>query len=342
MPPWHADPHYGQFADSPSLTTAETQTLLRWIAQGSPQDAGADPLAEPLPPIEEWPLGKPDYIVKLPHPEEIPATGVLDYRRIRIESPIHEDVWLGASVVKPGNRKVLHHIIVFAHYEGSLRDGGLRGVKIAGWAPGRTPARLPANTGLFLGKNATLDLEIHYTTNGTAQTDDTEIGLYVLKQKPEFAYKTGMALKLNFNIPPNDPDAQTSSNFTFKRDSVIYTLTPHMHVRGSWMNYEAVFPDGRHETLLAVPRYDFNWQTSYRLAEPRRVPAGTKIICTGAFDNSRKNPYNPDPNKEVHWGEQSWDEMFIGYVGYAELPATAAAPATSDASKPSSAAVGAP
>lgn len=329
MPPWHADPHFGKFADSPALTAVETQSLLRWIQQGAPRDAGADPLAEPLPPAEEWPLGKPDYIVKLPRPEEIPATGVLSYRRIRIDSPIKEDVWLAATMVKPGNRKVLHHVLVFASFPGSILQGGLRGVLIAGWAPGRLPNRLPAGTGVFLGGNAKLELEIHYTTNGTAQTDDTEIGLYVLKEKPELAYRTGMAIKLNFTIPPNEPEVRTSANFTFKRDAMLYALVPHMHMRGSWMNYEAVFPDGRKEMLLSVPRFDFNWQTLYRLAEPRRMPAGTKIVCRGAFDNSVKNLSNPDPNKEVRWGDQSWDEMFIGYLGYAELPAAAASPVKS-------------
>jgi peroxiredoxin len=327
MPPWHANPHFGKFADNPSLTTDETQALLRWVQQGAPQDAGPDPLAAPLPPAEEWPLGKPDYILKLPQPEQIPATGVLDYRHIKIESPIAEDVWLAATMVKPGNRKVVHHAIVYAQFAGSLGEG-FRGVKVAGWAPGRRPNRLPEGTGVFLGKNARFDIEIHYTTNGTPQTDQTEIGLYVLKQKPELAYKTGMAIKLGFAIPPNDPESRTSANFTFKRDSILYALIPHMHVRGSWMNYDAIFPDGHQETLLSVPRYDFNWQTSYRLAEPRRIPAGTKIICSGAFDNSPKNLSNPDPSKEVRWGEQSWDEMFIGYIGYAEVPAAPPASAT--------------
>ncbi len=320
MPPFHADPHYGKFTDLPTLTTAEAQTLIRWVHQGAPQDSEADPLAKESAPPSEWPLGQPDYIIKLPHPEEIPATGVLDYRHIRIDSPVQEDVWLGATVVKPGNRKVLHHCIVYAKFPGSGRDLGGDGIKISGWSPGRLPARLPEGTGIFLGKNAKLDIELHYTTNGLAQTDDTEIGLYVLHEKPPLAYKTGMALRLDFSIPANNAEAQTSATFEFTHDSTIYTFTPHMHVRGSWMNYEALYPDGRRETLLAVPRYDFNWQTTYHLAEPIKVPAGTKIICTGAFDNSTKNPWNPDPNKTVRWGQQSWDEMFIGYVGYSETP----------------------
>lgn len=320
MPPWNADPYYGKFAALPTLTTAEQQTMIRWINQGAPRDEGNDPLADVPPADSKWPLGKPDYIIKLPHPEEIPATGVLSYRHIHMDSPVHEDVWLGATVINPGNRKVLHHCIVYAKFEGSGKDLGGDGAKICGWAPGRLPGRLPEGVGIFLGKDAKLDIELHYTTNGTAQTDDTEIGLYVLPQKPALTYKTGMALKFDFAIPPKTSESLASATFRFDRDSIIYTLTPHMHMRGAWMNYEAFYPDGRRETLLSVPRFDFNWQTTYRLAEPLKVPAGTKIVCSGAFDNSAKNPANPDPNKTVRWGQQSWDEMFIGYVGYAELP----------------------
>jgi peroxiredoxin len=330
MPPWHADPHFGKFANAAELNAAETQTLLRWIQQGAPPSAdSADPLAQAAPETAEWPLGKPDYIIKLPHPEEVPATGVLGYRHIKMSSPVPQDAWIGAAVVKPGNRKVLHHAILFARFQGSGNGIEGRGVKIAGWAPGRMPGRLPEGTGIFLGKGAELEIELHYTTNGTPQTDDTEIGLYLLPEKPRLVYKTGMAIKLDFNIPPNDPEAEAAATFKLAKDSIIYVLTPHMHMRGSWMRYEAQYPDGRTETLLSVPRFDFNWQTSYVLAKPLHVPAGTKIVCQGAFDNSAKNPSNPDATKTVRWGQQSWDEMFIGYVGYAEVPT---APASASAS----------
>jgi peroxiredoxin len=319
MPPWHADPHFGKFANDSELSAAETQTLLRWIKQGAPKGEGADPLAEAMPEAAEWPLGTPDYIVKLPQPEQIPATGVLSYRHVKIPSPVPDDAWLSATVVKPGNRKVLHHCIVYASFEGAVNEPGGPGAKIAGWAPGRLAGRLPEETGLFLGRGAKLDIELHYTTIGTPQTDQTEIGLYLLREKPKLAYKTGMAIKMDFTIPPNDAEASSSATFKFAKDSMLYNLTPHMHMRGSRMKYEALFPDGRRETLLSVPRYDFNWQTSYRLAEPLRMPAGTKILCSGAFDNSAKNPFNPDATKTVKWGSQSWDEMFIGYVGYAEV-----------------------
>ena len=319
MPPWHADPQHGKFANDSELSAADTQTLLRWIKQGAPKSEDADPLAEPMPDAAEWPLGKPDYIVKLPQPQEIPATGVLGYRHVKIPSPVPEDAWISAAVVKPGNRKVLHHCIAFATFDGVVKEPGGPGVKLAGWAPGRLAARLPEETGLFLGRGAQLDIELHYTTIGTPQTDQTEIGLYLHREKPTLAYRTGMAIKTDFTIPPNEPEVSSSATFKFARDSILYSLTPHMHMRGSRMKYEALYPDGRRETLLSVPRYDFNWQTSYRLAEPLRMPAGTKILCSGAFDNSAKNPFNPDSTKTVKWGDQSWDEMFIGYVGYGEV-----------------------
>ncbi len=319
MPPWHADPQHRKFANNSELSAAETQTLLLWIKQGAQKGEGADPLAEPMPEAAEWPLGKPDYIVKLPEPQEIPATGVLGYRHVKIPSPVPEDAWISAAVVKPGNRKVLHHCIVFATFDGAVREPGGPGVKLAGWAPGRLAARLPDETGLFLGRGAQLDIELHYTTVGTPQTDQTEIGLYLHREKPKLAYRTGMAIKTDFTIPPNEPEVSSSATFRFAKESILYSLTPHMHMRGSRMKYEALYPDGRRETLLSVPRYDFNWQTSYRLAKPLRMPAGTKIVCSGAFDNSAKNPFNPDATKTVKWGDQSWDEMFIGYIGYAEV-----------------------
>ena len=320
MPPWHADPHYGKFANDRSLTTLETQTLLRWIQQGAKRDDGDDPLAKTLVPAEEWPLGKPDFIVKLPKPEKIPATGVLDYRHIMVKSPIPHDAWLAAVDVRPGNRKVVHHVIARMQYKGSRDDGTGRGAWLVGWAPGADRARFPDGTGKFIGKDATLDLEMHYTTTGEPQTDETEIALYVHPEKPALALEDGGAWNSDFNIPPGEKDSATFSTHGFTRDTLIYGLSPHMHLRGSWMKYEALYPDGSREILLSVPRYDFNWQTTYRFATPKSVPAGTWLLCTGGFDNSSHNPSNPDPAKRVRWGDQSWDEMFIGFFQASDDP----------------------
>ena len=320
MPPWHADPHYGKFTNNPALTAAEVQTLGRWIAQGAPRDEGEDPLNAPVPVVGDWPLGKPDYIVRLPAPETVPATGVLDYRHIKLDSPIPDNAWLAGVSIKPGNRKVVHHVIVRAKYKNSGDDGSGQGAWIAGWAPGYQAERFPEGTGRFLGQGAKLDFEMHYTTMGVEQTDQTEIGLYVLPEKPKLSYQVHAAFNAEFSIPPGEADARTFATFGFKHDSLLYNLTPHMHLRGSWMRYEALYPNGKREVLLSVPRYDFNWQTTYRLAEPKRIPAGSWLLCTGGFDNSAQNHANPDPKKRVTWGDQSWDEMFIGFLGLTELP----------------------
>jgi len=325
MPPWHADPHYGKFENDRSLTGLETQTLLRWVQQGAPRGEGNDPLEIVAAPAPDWPLGKPDYIVKLPTPEEIPATGVLDYRHILVKSPVPQDTWLAAVDVRPGNRKVVHHVIARMQFKGARDDGSGRGASLVGWAPGATPARFPSGTGKFIAADAMLDLEMHYTTMGSAQTDQTEIGLYVLPAKPALAIEDRAALNTDFSIPPGEADARTFGVHGFKRDSLIYGLSPHMHLRGSWMKYEALYPDGNRETLLSVPRYDFNWQTTYRFATPKRVPKGTWLLCTGGFDNSSHNPSNPDPAKRIKWGDQSWDEMFIGFFQASDVPKEAPA-----------------
>jgi peroxiredoxin len=325
MPPWHADPHYGKFENDRSLTVLETQTLLRWVQQGAPRGEGNDPLETVAVPAPDWPLGKPDYIVKLPTPEQIPATGVLDYRHILVKSPVPQDTWLAAVDVRPGNRKVVHHVIARMQFKGARDDGSGRGASLVGWAPGATPGHFPAGTGKFIAADAMLDLEMHYTTMGSAQTDQTEIGLYVLPAKPALAIEDRAALNTDFSIPPGEPDARTFGVHGFKRDSLIYGLSPHMHLRGSWMKYEALYPDGNREVLLSVPRYDFNWQTTYRFATPKRVPKGTWLLCTGGFDNSSLNPSNPDAAKRVKWGDQSWDEMFIGFFQASDVPKEAPA-----------------
>ena len=321
MPPWHADPHYGKWEKDRSLTARETQTILRWIAQGAPQDGSEDPLARTLPPVPDWPLGKPDYVLRLPHAEKIPATGVLEYRHIRVDNVVPRDCWLRAIDVRPGNRKVVHHVILRAKYPSGADDGSGRGVRIAGWAPGGAGAFYPEGVGRFFPKDAELDMEMHYTTMGSEQTDQTEIGLHVMLEKPAVETRTVAALNLEFSIPPGEADFRTFATYGFQKDSLIYSFSPHMHLRGSWFKFEALHPDGKRETLLSVPHYDFNWQTPYRLKEPMRVRQGTWILCTGGFDNSAKNPFNSEPGKRVTWGDQSFDEMFIGFMDVAEAPA---------------------
>jgi hypothetical protein len=161
---------------------------------------------------------------------------------------------------------------------------------------------------------------MHYTATGKPETDLTEMGLYLCKEKPKLELKTRSAFNFQFKIPPGDPNYETKAEYKFAKNSLLYELMPHMHLRGSWFKYEAVYPDGKSETLLSVPNYDFKWQHLYRFQEPKRLPAGTKLICRGGHDNSAQNPDNPDATKTVGFGEQTFDEMFIGYINYSDAP----------------------
>lgn len=333
MPPWDADPHLGKFSNDSSLTVAEAQTLLRWVNQGAPRGEGADPLESlhvPVPP--EWPLGTPDIVLKLPATQKIPATGVLDYRHIKVYAGNSNAGWVGATYVKPGNRKVVHHII------GRIKEGGQKdhlgeNEMFVGWAPGSTQAPFPKGAGKFLPKNAKFDLEIHYTTCGSEQTDDSEIGLYLLKERPTHRYESVPVVNYQFELPPGDAAKDIEGFHCFPKDAVLHAVTPHMHLRGRWMKFDILRPDGHRETVASIPRYDFNWQHSYVLAQPTPIKAGTWVQLTGGFDNSARNPANPDPQKTVHWGEQSWDEMFLGWyqVTWALPPETPGAGGTGGA-----------
>ena len=318
MPPWHANPAHGHWANERGMSGADTQTLLSWISQGSQRGEEADPLAVPLSPLPEWPLGKPDFVIALPKPEQIPATGVLDYRHVRLDLPVTNEVWLAAVDVRPGNRRVVHHVIVRAKTRGGGDDGSGNGLMLVGWAPGIACSRFPEGTGKHVGAGSKIDLELHYTTTGTPQTDQTQIAFYLLKTKPERELTTRAAAQFDLNIPPGADESRDSAIYGFERPATIFSFIPHMHKRGSWMKFELLLPDGKRDTLLHVPRYDFNWQTSYELAEPRHVPAGAWLVVTGGFDNSVGNTSNPDPKKRVHFGQQSWDEMFIGFFDAAD------------------------
>lgn len=322
MPPWSADPHYGRFEGDRALSIDEMRTLVRWIDAGTPRGEGSDRLAElaqQQTAPEAWPLGRPDYIVTPSHRMEIKATGVMDYVTNIVECPIPADAWLKGAVIRPDNRKVLHHVIVYLEYpEGHARSERWEDKWLIGWAPGAKPTFYPEGTGKFLPAGCKLRFQLHYTPYGKEATDLTELGLYLHQKAPASEMQMLGPANLEFSIPPHAADAQTMAILNLAKDTTVYELAPHMHKRGSWFRYEALYPDGKYETLLSVPRYNFNWQHGYRFIEPKLLPAGTRILCTGGFDNSKYNPDNPNPASEVHWGDQSFEEMFIGFMAVSE------------------------
>ncbi len=328
MAPWHADAQFGVFSNQVALTPVERAILHGWARAGAPRGTGADPLATtPPPPGGDWPLGTPDLVVTIPA-QSLPATGPIEYRYITVPVPVTSDRWLRSAVVKPGNRRVVHHALVF---EGTLLDvlfagGGLGGF-FAGYVPGLEQSFFPEATGKLMRQGGQVTFQMHYTATGQAETDATQIGFYFSSAAPARELLTKAASTTTIAIPPGAREYEREATFvpSTTRDVMLYELNPHMHYRGKRFKFEAFYPGGTSEVLVNVPNYDFGWQTSYRLAQPKRLPAGTSIRVTGAFDNSAQNMANPDPSATVRFGEQTNDEMFIGYVNYAELPTRAAA-----------------
>ena len=315
MPPWHADPHIGQFSNSTGITDKEARTIVEWIRSGSPRGEGPDPLVDYHPEQPEWILGKPDKIVELPR-QEIPAEGILEYRYIYVDSPFDHDVWLRSAEINPGNRKVLHHVIVTAEPQSAPRKKSLSGQWMTGYAPGTNPTEAPEGTGVLLKKGHRLNIEVHYTVSGKPEEDNTRIGFYLLDQPPAKQLQTGAVIHRKFSIPPHDREYAQSYTKKIDHDVLLYALNPHMHFRGKRMSFTLIRPDGSKQDLLSVPNYNFNWQRTYHLKEPLHIAAGSKLLIENSWDNSALNPHNPDPSKTVKWGDQSFDEMFFATFTY--------------------------
>jgi peroxiredoxin len=322
MPPWHANPQYGHFANATRLSAEEKQLIADWVAAGCPRGNASD-LPEPRKFHAGWFLPRePDQVFYMTEqPVDVKAEGVESYRRYTIDPGFTEDKWVKLAECMPGNRAVVHHIIVFIKppgYETKSRggDGDVRGFGfLAGFAPGTRPLVSPAGWAKKIPAGSKLVFEMHYTPIGTPQQDKSSVGMIFLDEK-EVTHQlaTAGASNSKFEIPPHDSNYQVKSQQKFNRDVTLLSLFPHMHMRGKSFRYELVSPGSTdREILLDVPHYDFNWQNSFILAEPRKIPAGSVLHCTAHFDNSSENLSNPDPTKPVRWGPQTWEEMMIGW-----------------------------
>jgi mono/diheme cytochrome c family protein len=318
MPPWHADPRYGKFSNDRRLKKEDADTVLAWIDSGMKQGNDKD-LPAPKTFEDGWVIGKPDVVFELPAEQTVPADGVVPYQYFVTPTNFKEDVWIQAAEARPGNRGVVHHIIVFYRDpKNRERQGGLGDGFIVGTAPGDMPLILRPGIARKIPAGSDLVWQMHYTPNGKEAKDRSQVGLifYKGKEPPQWHSITRGVSNGNFVIPPGDANHLVESDWVVPRNTLLLSFMPHMHLRGKDFEYRAEYPDGRKEVLLSVPRYDFNWQASYRLAQPVLLPKGTRIHCTAHFDNSANNPANPDPKKEVTWGDQTWEEMMIGWVDY--------------------------
>ena len=322
MPPWNADPAIGHFKNDPRLTDQEVDTIARWADGGAPK--GDDSDMPKMPSFAEgWTIGKPDAVFAMAEPFHIPANGAVEYQYIRIPVNLPEDHWIQAIEIKPGARAQVHHVIAYTQPSGEpVSDGGVLGpTNIGGVTPNKPGMVFPEGVARLLRGKHDIVLQIHYTTNGKEALDRTEVGLIFAKQAPVKAAAGGLVINPRFVIPANDGNFEVRGQNLLMADTVLTAMTPHMHVRGKDMTYIAHYPDGREETLLSVPKYDFNWQITYELAEPKVLPKGTRLEVIAHFDNSANNKFNPDPTQAVRWGDQTWEEMMIGFFGtLRELP----------------------
>ena len=311
MPPWHADPRYGHFENERRLSQDELDTLAAWVESGSPPGE-LEKAPEPPEFASGWRIGEPDVVFQMPEEFTVPAEGKVRYKYFTTKTNFTEDVWIQAAEARPGNRSVVHHIIVF--YRDPARPK--QPVWITATAPGAEPLVFPPGYARKVPAGAELVWQMHYTASGKEETDRSEVGFVFCKEPPKHNVTTFGIENRMFRIPPGEPNHQVVSFQPIAKDAVILSLFPHMHLRGKDFKYEAVYPDGRTELLLSVPQYDFNWQSAYRFKEPLRLPQGAILRCTAHFDNSAANPANPDPAKTVRFGEQTWDEMMIGYIDF--------------------------
>jgi mono/diheme cytochrome c family protein len=309
MPPWGAKHEPGKWLNDPTLSARDEADLLAWLASGAPEGDPSDapvPLAWP----ENWQIGTPDLVLRIPEPISIPAEGTVKYQYAKVTNPLQEDRWVKAMELRPSAPQVVHHVLVF---RGKETHGGGIGGYFAGLVPGEAGTVFPPDTGKLLPAGETLLFQIHYTTNGRATIDQTELGFIFHDAPPQHEIHTLAAANTQFIIPAGAPNHQVIAEYPVKIPGTLITFIPHTHLRGKAFRYDLIHPDGRTQELIDIPRYDFNWQMRYQLAQPVYAPRGSRIRATAWYDNSAANPANPDPTKNVRHGEQTWEEMMIGY-----------------------------
>jgi len=342
MPPWFADPKYGHFLNDASLSQKEIDTLVAWADAGAIEGNPKD-LPKPVQFEDGWNIGKPDLILELPKALDVPATGTLDILYVAIPVSLKEDRWIQMAEIRPGNRALVHHVNAFVRGPNSaLMRNHPYGVPfipppaapvtaaqkarpesevLVDYVPGRISKSWLPGQAKFMAAGSDLILQIHYQTNGKAGSDRTKVGLVFSKTPPRERVLSAVSKSWDFEIPPGAVNHEVRSSVEFATDVKLVSLQPHMHYRGRDYEYKAIYPTGETEILLKVPHWDFNWQLTYALAEPKLLPRGTRIECTAHYDNSANNPFNPDPKKRVTYGEQSWDEMMSGWMEVAFDPA---------------------
>ncbi len=316
MPPYNADTAYGQFQQSFNLEPEEAKTLIHWIQAGAERGEGEDPLVEGVKPRPDWPEGEPDLVVDIT-PYDIPATGVIDYIVPAVENPSTEGKWLTKTTFKAGSRQGVHHILGGWLPEMPDSDDGFsQDVSLGSYAVGAETSYSPDDWATYVPPGGALSFQMHYTAFGKAETDRSQIGLYFSDEAPEKLMRQYVLLDPSIVLEPNEARHHERTYAQIPADMELYGVAPHAHFRGFSSKLTAKYPDGTEEVLLNLPKYDFNWQREYIFEELKTIPAGTVLVADYLYDNSAANPANPDPNKQIIWGDQSFEEMLYTQIRY--------------------------
>jgi hypothetical protein len=342
MPPWHAAPGAAHaFRNDRSLTPAEIATLLQWVDAGSPEGpstSAAQARSHAVRESNDWHLGQPDRVLRVPG-VQIPKDGILQYSFVIFPLHFDHDTWVRAAEWRIDQRGQVHHMNAFVREPGSsyLADFPAnqvftptvaeRGKKrpdepvfarrqlLQGYEPGYEPAPWLADGAKLIKAGSDIIFEMHFNTNGKEAVDHTELGLYFASAPPRQRVIAIDTLRdLDLAIPPASASYVSNASMKLGSPARLLSIQPHMHVRGKSMEVRALYPDGRREMLLAVPRYDFNWQTTYAIRNPPLLPAGTVLESVAGYDNSPNNKFNPDPSATVGWGDQTTSEMHIAFL----------------------------
>lgn len=351
MPPWHADPAYGGYLNDRRLSASEKQTILAWATLGAPE---GNPSELPMLPTfaDGWMIGRPDAVLSMQEDYPIPSSGTLEYKYFDVPTNFTEDRYVQALEVRPGNRAVVHHVIVtmrspeapkritaFMFGPGMNRQATPEQIRnkhelndrppprqqggwLGGFAPGQGVRVYQPGTALRIPAGAILTFSMHYTANGGATTDRTSVGLIFAKEKPAQEVLVLPLQNENFVLKAGVPDTRVDAEMTIRQEVTLWSALPHTHVRGMRWSIAMVDPDGTEKTILSVPKYDFNWQTDYVFTKPIHLAKGTKLRTSAWYDNSAGNKANPDPTKDVTWGDQTWEEMqFTAFTFTIDEPA---------------------
>ena len=356
MPPWHADTDHGRFLNERRLNQAEIDTLATWAATGAKE---GDPAIAPPPRqfTEGWTIGNPDLVIDMGAECRVPAKGTIEYTYFVVPTGFTEDKWVEKIELRPGERSVVHHIVLMARPPGSKAykdarpgvpfvpeasgkprkqrkpdtgEGRLAGIEmdakaaiemVSVYVPGGDAYVTRPGQARLIPAGSDLIFQMHYTASGAEAVDRSKVGMVFAKERPKERVVNAFVQNLNFRIPPGAENYRVDARVRLDQDVRLQAFFPHMHLRGKAMEYRAIYPTGEKQVLMRVSRYDFNWQMTYQLAEPLLLPRGTVLEVSAWYDNSPNNPHNPDPAAEVFWGDQSWEEMLAAFVDFA-IPAS--------------------